>query len=197
MPEFLLSRKKALNLDAPVAEQWDGFTLAEREDENVWWISTPRDGGGAFATAMGETFAIEPPGLGRFADNAEANVRIASAGDRQWFLVGKVSELPKRLDAACCATNQSDGWVGLTLEGAMTREVLCRLCPLDLHSDVFPTGSAARSPFEGMLALIVCEDASTGRYAVHFQRSSARSFLDHLRHAAGSVCGAPVSGRAH
>lgn len=197
MPEFLLSRKTAFNLDAPVAEQWDGFSLAERTDERVWWLSAPRGGGEEFAAAMRETLGIEPAAAGRFADDAEGAVRLAFAGERQWFLLGRLVELPKRLEAACCATDQSDGWVGLTLEGAMAREVLCRLCPLDLHPDAFPAGSAARSPFEGMLALIACEDASAGRYAVHFQRSSARSFLDHVRHAASGVCGAPVSGPSH
>lgn len=197
MPEFLLSRKTAFNLDAPVAGQWEGFGLAERPDERVWWLSTPRDAGEAFAAAMRNAFGFEPPPAGRFVDDGEGAVRLAFAGERQWFLFGAPAELPKNLDAASCATDQSDGWVGLTLEGAMAREVLCRLCPLDLHPDAFPAGSAARSPFEGMLALIACEDVSAGRYAVHFQRSSARSFLDHVRHAASSVCGAPESGPAH
>jgi sarcosine oxidase gamma subunit len=62
------------------------------------------------------------------------------------------------------------------------------LCMLDLHPSVFPAGASARTPIEGMHALVACEDAEAGTFVLYFQRSSGRSFVDHIRHAAHGTC---------
>lgn len=196
MPEFVLNARTAFNYDKPVAEEWKGFSAREIEGGQVWWLSVPRGGSDPFAQAVRDGLGIKPPAAGRFAATPGGD-RLIFAGDRQWFLTGGFPRLPQGLGEACAATDQTDGWVGLDLEGPASREVLIRLVGIDLHPASFPTGSAARAPFEGMLALLACEDAAAGRYRVLFQRSSARSFLDHVRHAAASVCGPARSGGAH
>jgi hypothetical protein len=40
-----------------------------------------------------------------------------------------------------------------------------------------------------MAAIIACANAEEPRLLVLIQRSSARSFADHVRHAAASACG--------
>jgi heterotetrameric sarcosine oxidase gamma subunit len=101
---------------------------------------------------------------------------------------------PRVLDKVANLTEQTDGWVGVVVEGSRSRDVLERLTGIDLYPSAFGDGSAARAPFEGMLGVIACESAKAGRFAIHFQRSSARSFLDHLCHSAASACGPAKSG---
>lgn len=196
MPEFVLNAKTAFNLDKPVAEEWKGLRLREIEGGQVWRLSVPRDRGEAFGAAVGEVLGFGLPDEGRFGVSGDG-ARLYFAGERQWFLTGGFASLPAQLAASCFATDQTDGWIGLEMEGAASREVLIRLVGIDVHRASFPAGSVARTPFEGMLAVLACEDDATPRYRVLFQRSSARSFLDHVRHAAASVCGPALSGAAH
>ena len=188
MPEFVLNEKTAFNLDKPVADEWDGLRVREIEALRVWWLSVPRGGDEAFGEAVARELGFGSPSQGQFGVS-DTGDRLIFAGDRQWFLTGAFPRLPEQLASACAATDQTDGWVGVEMEGHACREVLIRLCGIDLHPASFPAGSVARTPFEGMLAVLCCEDDNASRYRVLFQRSSARSFLDHLRHAAASVCG--------
>lgn len=189
MSEFRLTPKSGLGLDRPVAEHWPEFTISEIERHGVWWMSAPADGEEALGKACRKAFAADLPERGGFSDGKakDGPVRILWAGDRQWFVTGEMSAMPAAVEKTAAITDQSDGWVAVRIEGAKTRAVMESLCGLDLHPAAFATGKAARAPVEGMHALIACEDASAGTYVVYFQRSSARSFVEHFRHAAHSA----------
>lgn len=60
------------------------------------------------------------------------------------------------LAAHAALTDQSDAWAVLRLEGPRTRDVLARLCPLDLRAGVFPRGHTARSTLAHMAASVSC-----------------------------------------
>ena len=194
MAEFLLKERTGFNLDRATREEWDGFSIAEIEGEPVWWLSVPRGNGEGFAGAVRADLDIDLPEAGMFRVSS-SSARLYHAGDRQYFLTG--AGPGEGMLREGFATDQSAGWLGLAISGRSAREVFSRLCGMDFHPSVFPSGACARSPFEGMLALIGCEDTDEPAFRVLFQRSSARSFLDHLRHAASSVCGPASGGRAH
>lgn len=189
--EFALKAKTGLNHDHAFESAWDGFKAREITGQRVWWVSVSRGGEADFAKAVERHFGISAPAAGRFAE--ADGFRVLCAGERQFFLTGG-QEYPAALKTAAWFTDQTDGWIGIVVEGARSRAVLEKLVGIDLHPSSFPAGSAARAPFEGMLGIIACEDAEAGRFAIHFQRSSARSFVDHLCHAAASACGPALSG---
>lgn len=196
MAEFVLKAKTALNRDMPFVEQWEGFSCEEISGQRVWWGGVARNCAEPFAKTVKKHFGCEVPSSGRFCDGGlkGETVRLLSAGERQYFITSKSGSLAPAFAKVIYLTDQSDGWNGVLVEGKQARTVLAKLCGIDTHPLVFPAGSAARSPFEGMHALIACEDVANGRYSVHFQRSSARSFIDHLCHAAASACGPAKSG---
>ncbi len=196
MPEFVLKQKTALNEDRPFSGHWDGFSVSEITGQHVWWAGVSADGEAALLKAAQSALDCAIPAANRFSDGKSdgSAFRIVSAGNRQFFIMGEADKLPGALEAALHVTDQSDGWVGIRMEGSATREVLSRLCSLDFHPTNFAEGHAARVPFEGMLALIACENVGEGRYSVYFQSSSARSFVGHVSHAATSVCGPSTSG---
>ncbi len=192
MPEFVLKQKTGLNDDVPFSASWSGFSAAEIVGQHVWWVGLPSDGQAAFESAVEADFGCAVPAANRFSEGKA--FRIVSAGHRQFFIFGSDKRLPQSVGNAAQTTDQTDGWIGVRVKGSASREVFSRLCSLDFHPAGFTDGHAARAPFEGMLALIVCESAVDGCYTVHFQRSSARSFVGHLSHAATSVCGLALSG---
>ncbi|HSO48424.1 MAG TPA: hypothetical protein VLQ68_10890 [Rhizobiaceae bacterium] len=188
---FALKARTGLNHDHGFEAKWEGFEAREIVGQRVWWCSVSRGGEAAFADAIEKQLGLAAPGPGRFSD--AGSFRVSAAGERQFFLTGG-QDYPAALDAAAWFTDQTDGWIGVVANGPRSRAVLEKLVGIDLHPSSFPAGSAARAPFEGMLAIIACEDAEAGRFAIHFQRSSARSFVDHLCHAAASACGPALSG---
>lgn len=187
MTEFKLDARTGFGLDQQLAEEWPGFALGEIADQNIWWMSAAQKQVEALGKACEKQFGTGLPEKGRFV-GTESGLRILWAGERQWFVTGILARMPPAIARLAAATDQSDGWVGVRMEGDKTRDVLERICLLDLHPAVFATGMCARTPIEGMHALIACEDAEAGKFAVHFQRSSARSFVAHVRHAAHSAC---------
>lgn len=196
MPEFVLKAKTGLNHDTAFFARWSGFSAREIAGQHVWWAGVSAHAAEALAKALQKHLGCDTPAAGRFCDGrvGESEMRVVWAGNRQYFLMGALAIMPPALENALHFTDQSDGWLGLRIKGAQASEVLSRLCGLDFHAGAFGSGHAARAPLEGMLAVICCENPQEGRYTIHFQRSSARSFVDHVSHAATSVCGPAVSG---
>jgi len=186
---FKLVAEAGLGLAEPIDEKWPEFSVAEIAGLSVWWLSASAGGIEKLDSACRKHLGAGLAEQGRFGigGSGEVPVRNYWAGERQWFVTGRFGDLPAEVTKAGWATDQSDGWVAIRIAGEASRAVMEKVCGLDLHASVFPTGAAARTPIEGMGALIACEDAENGTFVIFFQRSSARSFMEHLRHAAHSA----------
>ncbi|MCG6857008.1 MAG: hypothetical protein LJE67_02975 [Salaquimonas sp.] len=183
---YKLVAKSALGAAEPLKETWPEFVLSELAGLSVWWLSVPSGGEAALSKVCEKQFGTGLPEPRRFVDG-DKKVRIIWAGDRQWFVTGIEGAKAGPIAKVAAATDQSDGWLAIRISGVKSREVMEKLCGIDLHPSVFATGSAARAPIEGMIALIACEEAESGTFAIFFQRSSALSFVEHIRHAAHST----------
>lgn len=83
-------------------------------------------------------------------------VKIVWSGRAQAFYIG--APCPDLGDLAA-VTDQSSGWVTLSLSGPAAVETLARYVPLDLRLSAFPVGGAARSQlFHAPLCLIRLSD---------------------------------------
>jgi len=74
--------------------------------------------------------------------------------------------------------DQSDSWFMVRLSGKRARQVLERVCPLDLHEEVFELDDCARTSMEH-LAVIIVREADDG-FLLLSPRSTARSFVHEL-----------------
>ena len=61
----------------------------------------------------------------------------------------------KATGGAFWSTDQTDVWCALEITGPMVREALARLCPLDLHPEVFQADHMGRTTMEHMGAIVV------------------------------------------
>jgi sarcosine oxidase gamma subunit len=88
----------------------------------------------------------------------KGDVKIVWSGRAQAFYIG--APCPDLGDLAA-VTDQSGGWVTLSLSGPLAVDSLARYVPLDLRLSAFPVGGAARSQlFHAPLCLIrLAEDA--------------------------------------
>lgn len=188
MAEVKLAVRTGLGREQPLAEEWPGFSMREITGLSVWWMSVARGDRDRLDKACEKHVGTALPPDRRFVET-DKGLRILWAGDRQWFVIGEGAHVPPAIARLAAVTDQSDGWVAMRVAGERTRAVMERLCLVDLDPAAFPTGTVARTPIEGMHALIACDDAEAAACTILFQRSSARSFVDHFRHAADSACG--------
>ncbi|WP_168219870.1 sarcosine oxidase subunit gamma [Pseudotabrizicola formosa] len=138
-----------------------GTTLAEAALPQITAIAPFPGQSAAVGTALGLTF----PAPNCVTEAGEA--RLVWAGRDLAFLLGKAA--PEGLPAA--VTDQSDGWVALTLSGPQAVQVLARLVPLDLRD--MPRGQAARTALNHLPLVLIAE--GEGAFTLLTFRSMART----------------------
>lgn len=117
------------------------------------------------------------PPAGR--SEAKGGIRVIWSGRQAVFVLGAAVDI----DGALCV-DQSDGWAALELTGEV-REVLARLCPLDLRDGSFPAGSAARSLLNHVPVLLTRTSEKT--WLLLAPRSMAGTVLEEIVGAAEGV----------
>ena len=129
--------------------------------------------------------ALKPLGLGFPAPNSltqSGAALLVWTAREQAFLIG--ADAPE-MGTAAAVTDQSGGWAGLRLSGAMATDVLMRLVPLDLRKADFPAGKAARVPLGHMSSVLLRE--ADGGFLILIFRSMARTAWHEIEVAMKSV----------
>ena len=148
----------------------------------------------ALATAMRAAFGLElpPPGHSAIAGDLIALWLQPDA----WMLMGRdESSLAGTVKAACgdvgSVVDQSHGRAVLSISGRDARDVLARLCRIDLHPHAFTTGRVAVTPIAELACLLFQRDAvpsfDVPSFDVIVSSSYAGWFVDALTHAAAVV----------
>ena len=99
---------------------------------------------------------LKPLGLGfpaAGACSARGDALLAWVGRGQAALIGVTA--PEGLSAVAAVTDQSDGWVCLSLSGPQAGEALMRLVALDLRADRFAAGRVARAALNHMPLILI------------------------------------------
>jgi len=163
----------------PVAS--GSLTLAEVEVGQMTSLM-PRSGqekpaSAALKKAHGAAFPAPNRATGK------AGCRVVWTGIGQAMLLGpKVDET---LAQTCALTDQSDGWAVMELSGSGARDVLARLCPLDLRESEFKRGHTARSLIGHLNASVTRIGAE--RYLLLVFRSMAATAAHEIHEAMISV----------
>ncbi|MFT4148978.1 MAG: sarcosine oxidase subunit gamma [Paracoccaceae bacterium] len=100
--------------------------------------------------------ALKPLGLtfpGPNAATTADDTLLVWTGRGQAALIG--APVPQGLSSAAAVTDQTDGWVALSLTGPRADQALMRLIPLDLRETALPTGSATRSGLNHMPMILI------------------------------------------
>ncbi|MGX0875749.1 heterotetrameric sarcosine oxidase gamma subunit [Roseovarius sp. MBR-154] len=143
-------------------------------------LALPLGGETAAEQAVQAAYGVALPGIGRSAQAGDGTRLIRLAPDLAFALFTHATPdaervVAERLNGAVYTTDQTDVWVALALSGGNTRRALERICPIDLHPDVFGMDHAARTVMEhlGVLILRTGDDD----YLLLSASSSAKSFL--------------------
>ncbi|MCF6273407.1 MAG: hypothetical protein L3J37_09510 [Rhodobacteraceae bacterium] len=171
-----------------------GVTIAEIVGISITSIGIPAGGQTELKAALLEIFNIRIPEMGAFTTSGLANSYLLGLQDNQLFLV---SEKPvsksaiDRLKPNAYLTDQSDSWVTLSVSGEKCREMLARICPVDLHPAQFPAGKVLRILMAHLGVIIYRPNDDC--FCLLAPSSAAGSFLQALEAAATSIC--TITGR--
>jgi len=83
-----------------------------------------------------------------------------------------------------CA-DHSQAWNVLRLSGSAAVKCLSRLCPVDLHPDVFGANDLIQTNMAGIYILCIRTAGQDNGYDLYMSHSYSRSFFEILRDAAG------------
>jgi sarcosine oxidase subunit gamma len=178
VPEFTLAARSPLD---GYEAAFDGVVLREITDAAIVSIAIPLGGETKLQSALKTAFGCGQPPPGKSVLASDGVTRILGLGRDQMFAVFSHAPpdaeqvIARKLEGAAYTTGQSDAWVMMELTGPRSRTVLERICPIDLHPEIFSQGDVARTHMEHMGAIIVRTGADD--YLLLSASSSAHSFL--------------------
>jgi heterotetrameric sarcosine oxidase gamma subunit len=166
-----------------------GLSLSERPALAIWQISA---WGAAdvlpLRAALSEQLGLTLPEGPAAA--SEGGIVLFPVAPRRWWLVlaeDSGSDLAARLAAAATGraalTDLSHGRTVLRLRGPASRNVLQKLCRIDLHPRALPAGRVAQTSLGQVAALVHALDDGSG-FDLYLPRSLAYSAVESLFDAA-------------
>ena len=170
MPELIA--KTALHWVKPLTLA--GTTLAELDPGPITSIALFPGGNGSMLSSLGLSF----PAPNRFVTAGGA--LLVWTGRDQAFLIGATAP---DMGTSAAVTDQSGGWVTLTLTGPTAEAALARYVPLDLRG--FAKGHAARTPLYHMQMILLRMGPEAFRIMVF--RSMARTAWHEIEVALKSI----------
>ena len=187
MPDFTLTAAPPL---AGYDRSFGDIALKAPKDLAIVSIALPLGGEDAAKAVIKSAFGTALPEVGMSAA-ANDGVSIMRLGADQAFVLFTCAtpdaepKIAAKLDGAAYTTDQTDGWCALEISGPGARRALERICPVDLHPEVFKVNGVARTIMEHMGSIIARTGEDT--YLLLSASSSAKSFLHAVELSAKNV----------
>ena len=135
--------------------------------------------------ALLQILGIELPATGTWIEVDDH--RLLWSGRGQYLLItdgGHSRKLAAALAGLAALVDQTDGWAGLSLTGQDAKDVMARLCSLDLGEDAFAAHAVARTEISHMPGLLQRREEG---FEMWVPASFARFLLREARHAMALV----------
>jgi len=156
------------------AQRFGDTSLTETVDLSIYSIGLalqPDAGLASIETSLGTKWPV----TGHSTSNADSSYQVLGLQSDQVFVLSERNATLPELDESAYITDQSDSWVGLRIQGGNSLASLERICPIDLHPQVFSLGCVTRTTMEHLAVIIICEAQDS--YLLLSPTSSAQSFL--------------------
>ncbi len=155
--------------------------LSEVTGKALVSIAIPQDGRAKLESVINHAWKIDIPPVGQSVLVDENAGCLMSLQIDQLFLLldysgdQAVGMITEQIGESGYYTDQSDNWVMLQVDGVGSRLALERICPIDLHLDVFVEGAVARTVMEHMGVIILRNGKDS--FLLLTMRSLANSLL--------------------
>ena len=169
----------------------DGFNISEITDKSLVMVALPREKFKDVESSIDKSCGLKLPEMECSTESKDSSITLWRLQKNQvlaYFTYegnDAESHLSSRLSAPAYYTDQSDTWAMIRVSGNRSREVLERICPIDLSPEVFSVGSVSRTVMEH-IGTIIFRDGDDS-YVLLTMRSFGRSMLHAIEVSAENV----------
>ncbi|MCS5590937.1 MAG: hypothetical protein NZ775_00215 [Gammaproteobacteria bacterium] len=163
-----------------VEHEFDGVTVSEVVDQSLVMVAMPNGKADEIEAAMSKSCGLSVPAMGQSTQSSDSSVTLWRLQKSQvlayYAYEGDDAEanIAARFNApSAYYTDQSDTWAMIRVSGERSRDVLERICPIDLDPSVFTLGSVSRTIMEH-IGTIIYRDGDDS-YVLLTMRSFGRS----------------------
>lgn len=174
-------------------KDFDSVSISEVTNRAIVSIAIPLGGEVALAEAFSKAYGAEIPKLGYSTTADLENSKFLGMQQDLMFYVfdceqpNALKSIKDKLGGCGHLTDQSDSWVMLMVSGLKSREALARICPVNLHPDIFSEDRVVRTLMEH-LGVVIFRDGPDS-FVLLAPRSSAESFLRTVNTSISNVVG--------
>ena len=169
----------------------DGFNISEISDKSLVMVALPREKFKDVESSIDKSCGLKLPEMECSTESKDSSITLWRLQKNQvlaYFTYegnDAESHLSSRLSAPAYYTDQSDTWAMIRVSGNRSRDVLERICPIDLSPEVFSVGSVSRTVMEH-IGTIIFRDGDDS-YVLLTMRSFGRSMLHAIEVSAENV----------
>ncbi|MDC1038889.1 sarcosine oxidase subunit gamma family protein [Candidatus Thioglobus sp.] len=169
----------------------DGFNITEVTDKSLVMVALPREKFKDVESSIDKSCGLKLPEMECSTESKDSSITLWRLQKNQvlaYFTYegnDAESHLSSRLSVPAYYTDQSDTWAMIRVSGNRSREVLERICPIDLSPEVFSVGSVSRTIMEH-IGTIIFRDGDDS-YVLLTMRSFGRSMLHAIEVSAENV----------
>ena len=162
--------------------EFDGVTVSEVVDQSLVMIAMPNGKAEEIEVAMNKSCGLSVPAMGQSTQSADGSITLWRLQKNQVLAYyayesdDAEANIAERFNApSAYYTDQSDTWAMIRVSGERSRDILERICPIDLDPSVFTLGSVSRTIMEH-IGTIIYRDGDDS-YVLLTMRSFGRSML--------------------
>ena len=161
--------------------EFDGVTVSEVTDQSLVMVALPKDRAEDIESAISESCCLSIPAMGQSTKSTDSSLTLWRMQKNQVLVYFSYdaddaeANLAERFNAPAYFTDQSDSLGMIRVSGERSRDVLERICPIDLDPNVFTLGSVSRTVMEH-IGTIIFRDGDDS-YVLLTMRSFSRSML--------------------
>jgi sarcosine oxidase subunit gamma len=169
----------------------DGFNITEVTDKSLVMVALPRDNFSDIESSIDKSCGLKLPEMEHSTESKDSSITLWRLQKNQvlaYFTYeghDAESRLSSQLNAPAYYTDQSDTWAMIRISGNRSRDVLERICPINLSPEVFSVGSVSRTIMEH-IGTIIFRDGDDS-YVLLTMRSFGRSMLHAIEVSADNV----------
>ena len=169
----------------------EGFNITEVTDKSLVMVALPRDKFSEIESSIDKSCGLKLPEMENSTESKDSSITLWRLQKNQVLAYytyeghDAESHLSSQLNAPAYYTDQSDTWAMIRVSGKRSRDVLERICPIDLSPEVFSVGRVSRTIMEH-IGTIIFRDGDDS-YVLLTMRSFGRSMIHAIEVSADNV----------
>ena len=186
--DYILEKLSALE---GAEHEFDGVNVSEVTDKSLVMVAIPRGTLANVESSIKKSCGLTIPKMQQSSESSDSSITLWRLQNNQVLAYfsydGDDSEsyLKTKFNASAYYTDQSDTWAMIRVKGPRSRDVLERICPINIDKDVFSVGNVSRTVMEHIGTIIFRDEDDS--YVLLTMRSFGRSMLHAIEVSAKNV----------